>query len=156
VIRHTVSVNGSAVAMHRTFITPIGTPVHALARACGGLQMPVHRMVAGGIPDGCGLYDPHTGVDDRVDTVLLLAREDDDRLRDPQCVECGRCTDACPVGLDPRMLYAYSVQGDHESCRALHLERCTGCGACAYVCTGCLPLRQRLMLEKQELEENQE
>lgn len=60
----------------------------------------------------------HAGRGLRVPQLSLIARND-------QCIQCGRCTDVCPMSLD--------VQKMVESARTEHAE-CILCGVCADEC----------------------
>ena len=50
------------------------------------------------------------------------------------CINCGLCNDACPVGILPsEVIFADNLK-DEEKLNQLHLERCIECGKCAFVC----------------------
>ena len=50
------------------------------------------------------------------------------------CIHCGECVGACPVGLSPYLLNRLIELGQTESLRAESVEQCIACGACSYVC----------------------
>lgn len=50
------------------------------------------------------------------------------------CVECGACTDVCPVDLFPQLILKQVEAKDQEEAIVLGMLDCTACGLCTYVC----------------------
>ena len=72
---------------------------------------------------------------------------------DPTCIRCGKCMEACPMGLQPLNLYRYVNSANKEELQRLNLEDCMECGCCAYVCPGRLPLVETFKAGKKLLKE---
>ncbi|MDT8297926.1 MAG: 4Fe-4S dicluster domain-containing protein, partial [Spirochaetaceae bacterium] len=53
---------------------------------------------------------------------------------------CGRCIDACPVGLSPTLIFKNVEHELLDEAAALGLDDCVLCGACAYSCPAHIPL----------------
>ncbi len=67
------------------------------------------------------------------------------------CIACGRCLDACPLGLEPDQ-----VSLRVEAGKTLDTERygpldCYECGSCSYVCPSGRPLMQFMQVAKASL-----
>ena len=64
-----------------------------------------------------------------------LTRTAEGILRDRAlCVICGRCVDACPIGLRPYQMKHFCDAGDFEGAKAHDVLECILCGACSYSC----------------------
>ena len=64
------------------------------------------------------------------------------------CIRCGRCIEACPLGLMPREFeHAYDKQ-DRERLNRLKINLCMNCGSCTYVCPAKRPLAEKNQLAK--------
>ena len=50
------------------------------------------------------------------------------------CMNCGRCVDACPENLIPNRLAKFGTNGLMEEFEAWHGLECIECGSCTYVC----------------------
>ena len=50
------------------------------------------------------------------------------------CIHCGACVGACPVGLSPYLLNRLIEIDDLDSVKRESVEQCIACGACSYVC----------------------
>ena len=71
------------------------------------------------------------------------------------CIRCGRCVDACPMGLMPLEMSKRARHDDLDGALAFGLIDCISCGSCAYACPSHIPLVQyfeyaRGALEAQE------
>jgi electron transport complex protein RnfC len=84
--------------------------------------------------------------------VLALAQEEMRLQPTPQaCIRCGRCVDACPLGLMPLEMAARARNGKVEDARDYGLLDCISCGTCSYVCPSHIPLTQYFNFAKGEL-----
>ncbi len=131
--RHThmvVTVAGDALPAPRNLCVPIGTPVDALITACQA-QGDYH-IVLGDSMVGIPCTDPHTPVLPGITTVLAMSLGD---VRVPgPCIGCGRCAEACPMGLLPYEIVRRSENMHYERLQHLCPSECDGCGVCSYVC----------------------
>ena len=51
------------------------------------------------------------------------------------CIRCGRCVEACPMGLVPNMFSILGERGVFEvSVKEYNVLDCVECGSCVYVC----------------------
>jgi electron transport complex protein RnfC len=68
------------------------------------------------------------------------------------CIRCGKCVKACPMGLVPSMLSILSQRGDYKACRDDYgLMNCVECGCCTYVCPAKRNIVQYIRLAKNEI-----
>lgn len=71
--------------------------------------------------------------------------------REPVCIRCGRCVEACPMSLVPTYLAAMAHREKMEDLERLNVYDCFECGCCAYVCPTRNPLVQLIKAGKAEL-----
>ena len=50
------------------------------------------------------------------------------------CINCGRCTRACPASIQVHLVNRIAESGRPLEARPYHPEACHQCGLCAYVC----------------------
>ena len=85
---------------------------------------------------------PYTPIDKSIGALLALSEQEVRAEQTQDCVRCGRCVEACPMGLMPFQMAAMSNKSDYDGARDFGLDHCLLCGACAYVCPSRLPLVQ--------------
>lgn len=80
---------------------------------------------------------------------ILVFLEKQAKLAAPQpCVRCGRCIEACPLGLSPVEIAGAYAQGDAARLDKLMVDLCMGCGCCTFVCPARRPVAQTMSLAK--------
>ena len=80
--------------------------------------------------------------------LLLLNKKEAELPEESACIRCGKCVQACPVGLVPAALDAFQRAGKLEECAAWHIKDCIECGSCTFVCPAKRYLMQSLRLGK--------
>ena len=137
-IQRIVTVSGEAIAKPQNFIVPIGTPIHDLVEAAGGLNDKTERVISGGPMMGFAQRDLQASVIKATNSILCLLRDENGAAENPVCLRCGKCVGVCPMGLQP--LYMYRFWDNVKELERLHLMDCMECGCCAFTCPGKLPL----------------
>lgn len=136
-----VTVGGGALKEPTNFEVPIGTPFSYLLELAGGLAHEPARILAGGpmmgqmVPLSAAVAKGTNGV------IALTAEEIREPLGMP-CIRCGRCVDACPMGLMPFEIANRAAAEDIDGALDYGLLDCLSCGSCAYVCPSARPLVQ--------------
>lgn len=135
-VERVVTVTG-AVAEPKNLRVRVGTPFTYLLQQCGGTVGKVGKVVAGGPMMGFAVYEDVPVVKT---TGCVLVMEEVRREEEAPCVRCGRCVEACPMGLMPTQLVRLVRAKDFEACLQYHLTSCDECGCCAYVCPSKIPI----------------
>lgn len=148
VLRRIVTVAG-AVAVPANWYARIGTPIGDLIEACGGALPAAQRLILGGPMMGMAAFDLRTPIGKTTGSVLLLPAAR--RAETGGCIRCGRCVEACPMGLMPTRIAHYADKGMVEEAKAARAMDCVECGCCAYVCPAGLPLTQSIRAAKREI-----
>ncbi|MEE4376305.1 MAG: electron transport complex subunit RsxC [Candidatus Competibacteraceae bacterium] len=148
-----VTVSGEAVANPCNLEVPIGTPVAELLAYCGYQPEHTDRLLMGGPMMGLPLPNTTVPIVKGLNGVLALTAAEVAEQPSHPCVRCGRCVDACPMGLMPVELAKRSEHGDVDGALSFGLETCMVCGSCAYACPAHIPIVQYLESAKGELAE---
>ena len=70
-------------------------------------------------------------------------------LRDVnKCIRCGRCIEACPMGLEPVVIAQDFANKDFAALKARCVDLCVACGSCTYACPAKRPVSQTMGLAK--------
>lgn len=134
-LERVVTVSGSAIKEPKNLNLRIGTSIAEAIEACGGYSVPPEKIITGGPMMGVTQYTTEAPIIKGVNGILAFTKEETNEGPQSACIRCGKCLNACPMGLNPSML---SILGERSLCdEALndyHLLDCIECGSCAYVC----------------------
>jgi electron transport complex protein RnfC len=89
-----------------------------------------------------------------MNSIFLQSSPDLVLSKNNQCINCGRCVDACPVNLDVNLICRYSEFSLYEKSLEIGGADCIECGLCAYNCPAGRSLVQLIRLAKYEVEES--
>ncbi len=97
---------------------------------------------------GFAFYDLETPVVKGTSGILALTDSESRKQVTTSCISCGRCVQACPMGLRPTKLFKFVDKLMYAEAMENNLNDCKECGCCAYVCPAKLPLVQSMRLGK--------
>ncbi|MCM2680452.1 electron transport complex subunit RsxC [Echinimonas agarilytica] len=141
-IDRVITISGGGIEQPGNFVVPIGTPIADLLGAAGGLKVNAERLIAGGPMMGQIIRSTFAPVDKSIGAVLALSDTEVKPQQSHECVRCGRCVTACPMGLMPFQMASHTRISDFEGAQDYGIDHCLLCGACAYVCPSRIPLTQ--------------
>lgn len=148
-IERIVTVTGEGIKEPKNLLVKIGTMVSGLIEECGGFRAEVSKVISGGPMMGFAISSTETPVTKGTSGVLVLPEEGTRHADDfGPCIRCGRCFEACPMGLMPSMLSLFAEKGFYEEAREYNLYDCFECGSCTYVCPSKRPIVQLVRLAK--------
>lgn len=134
-IERVVTISGGATFSPSNLLLRIGTTFEDAVNLCDGLKEPPEKMIMGGPMMGIAQYTKKVPVIKGTSGILMLSEKDVCPGKEQPCIRCGRCVDACPMGLNPSML---SILGERnlieESKEEYHLLDCIECGCCSFSC----------------------
>lgn len=139
-ISRVLSVAGRGVNVPYNVEALFGTPIQHILDHCGGLGEPPTRIVMGGPMMGQSLPSTSVPIMKGTSGVLFLTEKEVNQGSPEPCIRCGRCVDACPMGLVPLEMAKFARTDNFEAAQQYGLKDCIVCGSCAYVCPSNIPL----------------
>ncbi|MBQ5864675.1 MAG: 4Fe-4S dicluster domain-containing protein, partial [Bacteroidales bacterium] len=81
-------------------------------------------------------------------SVLFLTEEQTKRKEESNCIRCGKCIEACPMGLEPYLLNKLAKAGRMDDLEENKIYDCIECGCCLFTCPAYVPLLDTIRLAK--------
>lgn len=147
-IERVVTVTGDSVKIPSNFLVRIGTPLMDLLLAAGGIPEDTGKIVSGGPMMGKAIADLEVPVAKGTSGIVLIRKSESMRAEVYNCVHCGKCIEACPMGLEPYRLLLLTKKGDSEKAFEEHVLDCIECGSCSFVCPSNRPIVDYIRLGK--------
>lgn len=151
-IERAITITGSCVKDPINIWVRIGTLLGDLKDTFGGFTEDPGKVIMGGPMMGVSQYSMDVPITKGVGGVVFLAKGEIDSSEESVCIRCGRCVEACPVGLVPTTLM-YRVKREHfAEAKELGISNCYECGSCAYACPAKIPLLDYMKFGKAKLQ----
>ncbi len=149
----TVTVSGDCIANPQNIRVPVGTSVQQIIDACGGFTKDPVKIIAGGPMMGTALIDTRVPLLKSNNAVLAFSASSSVCKPERDCIRCGRCHSACPMGLIPTQIEKFVKLKDAEMLEKCGIGVCMECGSCAFSCPSGKPLVQHMRLAKEIVRE---
>ncbi|MCD6112217.1 MAG: electron transport complex subunit RsxC [Bacteroidales bacterium] len=146
-----VTVTGKSVKEPKNLMVRMGTPVNYLIEKAGGLPEDTGKIISGGPMMGKALTSLDVPVVKGTSGILLMKKSESKRNKEQNCIRCGKCVVACPMGLEPYLLAALSEHKNYEELEKHHIMDCIECGSCQFTCPSFRPLLDNLRLGKNKV-----
>ena len=143
-----ITITGKGIARPANLKVRIGTRLSDIVSYLGGTTPALARIVMGGPMMGFPISTLDVPVTKTTSGVLFLTEDEIDSRPHSQCIRCGWCLDACPMGLQPNEIGVYVEAGRAQDTAKFGLFECFECGCCAFVCPAKRPLVQFIRLAK--------
>jgi len=151
-IERVVTVSGSGVREPKNLLVRIGTPFADVLEQCGGISDDAVKVIMGGPMTGTAVSSLEAPVVKATSAILVFTAKEVRDFAEGNCIRCGRCLRACPVGLMPNFLANFAKLKQWENVQAYHVTDCIECGCCTYVCPARIFLVQHFKVAKRELQ----
>lgn len=147
-----MTVGGSAAEHPGNFWVRNGTPFRELAQFCGADEN-CARIVSGGPMMGEPVFSLKVCATKTSSSLLFLDESECENKRASVCIGCGRCVQACPMGLSPTFIEEALFNKDYAEAKRYGALACISCGCCSYVCPAKRFLAQSVKLAKKIIRE---
>ncbi len=145
-----VTITGDAINNPANYSIYIGTNYAELVEAAGGFKTRPEKIISGGPMMGFAMFSldiPTT----KTTSALLCLTEDEVRKAEAQatnCINCGRCVEACPSRIVPSRLADFAENHQEEMFEKWNGLECVECGSCSFICPAKRNLVQAIRVMK--------
>ncbi|MGI5829486.1 MAG: electron transport complex subunit RsxC [Bradymonadia bacterium] len=143
-----LTVSGSGVKRAANLRVKIGTRVRDIVEYLGGISPKTKKVLIGGPMMGYATPDLDFSVMKTTTALLFLTEDETDTKEWSNCIRCGWCLDACPMGLEPKEIALYVEANKGDETEQFGVLDCFECGSCAFVCPAKRPLVQFIRIAK--------
>ena len=139
-IDNTITVTGECFPKQVNLQVRVGTPFRYIIDHLGGMPENAAKVISGGPMMGKAIANLDATTLKGTSALLFLTEAQTRRAPETACIRCGKCADACPMGLEPFLLQKLSRIKDTEALEANAAQDCIECGCCLYSCPAHIPL----------------
>ena len=141
-ISRVMTVTGKKVSKPGNYSVRFGTPIEEVIALAGGVPTDTGKIIGGGPMMGRAMdHIEAMPANKRLSGLLFLPEAESIRPEEENCIRCGKCVQACPMGLEPYLLQRMSQLEMWEDCEKHDVMDCIDCGCCVFAC----PAHRRLL-----------
>lgn len=134
VIKRVATITGDAIKNPSNILYSIGTNYAELIEAAGGFVESPEKIISGGPMMGFSMFDTDIPTTKTSSSLLCFLNDSVSKEEPLNCINCGRCVEACPELLIPSRLAKFADCNLAEEFEGWNGLECIECGSCTYVC----------------------
>ena len=147
-IDNTLTVTGECFPKQSNVLVRVGTPLSYIVDSLGGIPENAAKAISGGPMMGKAISNMDAATLKGTSSILFLTEEQTRRKEETNCIRCGKCVEACPMGLEPFLLNKLARNGMMDELEQNAIQDCIECGCCLYSCPANIPLLDVIRIAK--------
>ena len=148
IVENSVTVTGECFPKQANLMVRVGTPLKYVIDYLGGVPEAAVKVISGGPMMGRAVANLDAATLKGTGGLLFLTAEQTLRAPETSCIRCGKCADACPMGLEPFLLNRLAKADKLEELEKNAVHDCIECGCCLYSCPAHIPLLDNIRMAK--------
>jgi electron transport complex protein RnfC len=152
-IDNVLTITGKTLLNQRNIQVRTGTVLSEIIDYCGGLPSDYGKLVCGGPMMGKAISSLNAPTTKTTSSILIMSKAETHRKKETNCLRCGKCVSACPMGLEPIYLFNLSKADRWEEAEKECAMDCIECGCCLYTCPAGKPLLDMIRIAKSKITE---
>lgn len=150
-IDNILTFTGKGVSNNKNLLVRVGTSIQAIIDYCGGLPEDTGKVINGGPMMGKAMMDLSTPTTKTTSSILVMTNKESSRKKTTNCLRCGKCVSACPMGLEPIQIALLAKQERWEEAEKECAMDCIECGSCLFTCPAGQPLLDIIRVAKSKI-----
>lgn len=152
-VTNTLTVTGDCLPADRqkNWLFRIGVPFSFIMEQTGGMPEDAVKVISGGPMMGKAISNLDATTVKGSSSILYLTAAQTVRKPESNCIRCGKCVEACPMGLEPYLLNKYARNGIMDGLEQNAIQDCIECGCCLYSCPANIPLLDVIRMAKADV-----
>jgi electron transport complex protein RnfC len=150
-IDNILTFTGKGVTNNKNLLVRVGTSIQAIIDYCGGLPEDTGKVINGGPMMGKAMMDLSAPTTKTTSSILVMTNKESSRKKTTNCLRCGKCVSACPMGLEPIQIALLAKQERWEEAEKECAMDCIECGSCLFTCPAGQPLLDIIRVAKSKI-----
>ena len=148
-IENILTVTGKKLPSQHNYQCRIGISYNDIIKhALGSLPETTGKVISGGTMMGKAISNLDAPTTKGASSVLVMDEAEARRNPETNCIRCGKCMHACPMGLEPYLFSALVKNKRAEEAKQHNILDCIECGCCYFSCPANKPLTDEIRLGK--------
>ncbi len=147
-ISRVMTVTGKSLSKPGNYSVRFGTPLSDVVALAGGVPEDTGKIIGGGPMMGRAMNNIDMPANKRVSGLLFLPENESRRVEPENCIRCGKCVGACPMGLEPYLLAKQAEKQMWDDMEKHSIMDCIECGCCMFTCPSHRPLLDYVRMGK--------
>lgn len=147
-ISRVMTVTGKSMTKPGNYSVRFGTPLSDVVALAGGVPEDTGKIIGGGPMMGRAMNNINMPANKRVSGLLFMPEKESVRVEPENCIRCGKCVSACPMGLEPYLLSKQAQLQMWDEMEQHSVMDCIECGCCLYTCPSHQPLLDHIRMGK--------
>lgn len=147
-ISRVMTITGKSLSKPGNYSVRFGTPLSEVVAIAGGVPEDTGKIIGGGPMMGRAMNNIDMPANKRVSGLLFMPESESRRAEEENCIRCGKCVGACPMGLEPYLLSKQAELAMWDDMEKHNIMDCIECGCCMFTCPSHRPLLDYVRMGK--------